>query len=260
VVAKRPDGYHDIETVFYPLPFRDILELITAPDRVFSFTSSGLSMNVQHTNNLCVKAYQLLANDFPQLPPVKMHLHKTIPHGAGLGGGSADAAFAITMANRKFQLNLSPEQLSAYALQLGSDCPFFILNRPCYATGRGEQIRPIEISLAGYRIVLVNPGIHIPTVQAFGAVRPARPPKALPSVLSQPLGSWKQELTNDFEQVIFQQHPVIAGIKNELYGLGALYASMSGSGSTVYGIFPADANPLLAFPAHYLVKILSGEL
>ena len=169
ILDKRPDGFHNLETIFYPIPLKDSLEIIrdTSPQQEIIFSQSGNQIDGVPADNLCIKAYRLLKKDFPQLPAIQMHLHKAIPLGAGLGGGSADAAFAIKLLNEKFQLNLSPDQLISYSLQLGSDCPFFIINKPCYATGRGEIMQPLTISLSGYQLVLVNPGIHVNTSWAF---------------------------------------------------------------------------------------------
>ena len=169
ILGKREDGFHNLETVFYPLLFRDALELIPATNNTteIEFTGSGLAVDGNVSDNLCVKAYYLLKKNFPQLPLVKIHLHKAIPMGAGLGGGSADAAFMLKLLNEKFNLNISTPQLLNYALELGSDCPFFIINKPCIATGRGEILEEIEVDLSAYKIVLINPGIHINTGWAF---------------------------------------------------------------------------------------------
>jgi 4-diphosphocytidyl-2-C-methyl-D-erythritol kinase len=185
-----------------------------------------------------------------------MHLHKAIPMGAGLGGGSSDAAFTLSLLNKKFNLGLSQEQLINYALQLGSDCPFFILNTPCYATGRGEIMQPVIINLEAYKFIIVNPGIHINTSQAFSGITPALPEKSLQDIISYPIEAWKNEMINDFEKPIFKLHPEIERIKNKLYANGALYASMSGSGSTVYGIFEKNKKVVIDLPSSYFVKEL----
>lgn len=259
ILRKRADGYHDLETVFYPVRFTDILELIpdrSTTDQPVNYSQSGLEIQGNPLDNLCVKAYQLLKKDYPALPPVKMHLHKVIPTGAGLGGGSADAAFTLRLLNDYFKLGLTDEQLLQYALVLGSDCPFFILNKPAYATGRGELLEPVTTDLTGYTLVIVNPGIHVPTAKAFAGIRPAQPEKSLKEIIAQPVLSWADELVNDFEKPIFYQYPEIAAIKDELYRAGATYASMSGSGSTVYGLF-AEGKPLiLNLPPAYFIKVL----
>ena len=259
ILRKRADGYHDLETVFYPVRFTDILELI--PDRETSggpvhYSQTGLQIQGEAADNLCVKAYHLLKKDFPELPPVKMHLHKVIPTGAGLGGGSSDAAFTIRLLNDYFKLGLSKEQLLQYALVLGSDCPFFILNKPAFATGRGELLEPVTTDLTSYTLVIVNPGIHVPTAKAFAGIRPALPEKSLKEIIAQPVSSWADELVNDFEKPIFYQYPEIAAIKDELYRAGAVYASMSGSGSTVYGLFSAGKALILNLPPEYFIKVL----
>lgn len=258
ILQKRADGFHNLETVFYPIPLFDALEVIHADNTGsdISFTASGIS--VEGNSNICVKAYELLKKDMP-LPPVQMHLHKTIPIGAGLGGGSADGAFALVLLNKKFNLQLTQEQLLHYAAILGSDCPFFIINQPCLATGRGEQLQPIRIDLSGYKIVLVNPQIHINTGWAFSQLTPMDNRKSIAHIIQQPIESWKSELTNDFETPIFQHYPDIAHIKDILYQSGAIYAAMSGSGSTVYGIYYKEAQLHLSFPAHYFVKELILE-
>jgi len=259
ILRKRADGYHDLETVFYPVRFTDILELIperTTTDQPVIYAQSGLDIQGNPLDNLCVKAYLLLKKDYPALPPVKMHLHKVIPTGAGLGGGSADAAFTLQLLNDYFKLGLSTDQLLHYALSLGSDCPFFILNKPAYATGRGELLEPVSVDLTGYTLVIINPGIHVPTAQAFAGIRPAQPERSLKEIIALPVSSWADELINDFEKPIFYQYPEIAAIKDELYRAGAVYASMSGSGSTVYGLF-ADGKPLiLNLPPDYFIKVL----
>jgi 4-diphosphocytidyl-2-C-methyl-D-erythritol kinase len=261
ILRKRKDGFHDLETVFYPLHFYDVVEIIAPLKEVikeFSFTASGITIDDNEENNLCVKAYRLLKNDFPKLPPLQMYLYKTIPSGAGLGGGSADAAFTVKLFSEKFHLNLSNKQFADYALQLGSDCPFFIINKPCFASGRGELLRPVDINLSRYKIILVNPGIAIHTAHAFSQVTPALPAKPVKEIIMQPVTEWKEQLKNDFEEPVFKQHPEIKKIKDELYRTGAVYASMSGSGSTVYGVFEKEKKVNLSFPSHYFIRELAG--
>ena len=266
ITGKRKDGYHNIETVFYPLPIKDALEVIHAPAHTgeqVSLSHSGIPVDGETQNNLCVRACELLKEDFPNLPPIKLHLHKVIPIGAGLGGGSADGAFTLKLLNEKFSLNLTTAQLLSYALKLGSDCPFFIINRPCAATGRGELLQEIPLSLSGHKLVLVNPGIHVNTGWAFSQLN-TKPSKIntttisqnLPeSLLTEPVKSWKQFLINDFEAPVFEKYPAIDTIKKTLYSKGALYAAMSGSGSTVFGIFESSSPDFTAdFPADYLVR------
>jgi 4-diphosphocytidyl-2-C-methyl-D-erythritol kinase len=259
ILGKREDGFHNLETVFYPVPFTDALELIPNPDNTpeVEFTATGLTIVDGPEDNLCVKAYQLLKKDFPHLPAVKIHLHKTIPMGAGLGGGSADAAFMLKLLNNKFHLNLSPDQLINYALQLGSDCPFFIINKPCFATGRGEILEELTLDMSAYKIVLINPGIHINTGWAFSNIDPAPAKSSLKEIIQQPIESWKDELQNDFEKPVFEVYPEIKTIKASLYNQGALYASMSGSGSTIFGIFSNNFDPAPFNDRNYFIKTVN---
>ena len=254
ITGKIPDGFHELETVFYPVLLKDILEVVTSS--TLQFQSTGLTIPGNPETNLCLKAYHLLKADFPHLPAVQMHLHKIIPMGAGLGGGSADGAFALRLLNQKYQLNLSTEQLIDYALQLGSDCPFFILNQPCYATGRGEHLTPIQLDLSRYRFVIVHPGIHINTKWAFEQIRPSIPTKSIKEIIQLPIQDWKHYLSNDFEAPIMQNYPAIEAIKLALYKDGAIYASMSGSGSAVFGIYPTNANIQLNKQLDYRIDII----
>ncbi len=251
IIRKREDGYHDIETVFYPVVLKDALEAIKSGvspavggmETEVQFTSSGLQVAGEVDQFLCVKAYHLLKKDFPGLSSVQLHLHKAIPMGAGLGGGSADGAFTLLLIDQLCNLALSREQLIHYALQLGSDCPFFIVNKPCLATGRGEVMKEIEIDLSSYQFVIINPGIHVSTASAFSQIKPGKPPIAIADIITQPIHEWKELLVNDFEKTVSQTHPEIAAIKQELYQKGAVYASMTGSGSTVFGLFEKGNSP-----------------
>ena len=250
VVGKRADGYHDLETIFYPVRLKDALEVIDQPDDASAdvlYSHSGHPVDVSTTDNLCSKAFHLLKQDFPLLPAVNIHLHKNIPMGAGLGGGSADAAFMLSLLNNKYQLGLSHDQLISYALTLGSDCPFFILNKACFATGRGEKLEALQLDLSSHRILVVNPGIHINTGLAFKKIIPARPRFHLQEVIGYPVIEWRTYITNDFETPVFKEFPVIKHIKDQLYDAGAVFALMSGSGSTVYGIFNHTEIPDLKF-------------
>lgn len=259
IIRKRNDGYHDLETVFYPVPLTDALEVVRELSTVdgqrstVNFTSTGLTINGTENDNLCVKAYQLLKQDFPDLPSIKMHLHKVIPMGAGLGGGSADGAFALQLLNNKFQLQLTTEQLITYALQLGSDCPFFIINKPCFATSRGEIMQPIDLDLSAYKIVLVNPQIHIGTGWAFSNIAPQVPATSIQEIIQQPVITWKDVLVNDFQTPAIQQYPAIGEAIHQLYQQGAVYSAMTGSGSTVFGLFEKNTKPRLTFPENYFV-------
>ncbi|MEO5684667.1 MAG: 4-(cytidine 5'-diphospho)-2-C-methyl-D-erythritol kinase [Chitinophagaceae bacterium] len=257
VLQKRPDGYHDIATVFYPVPFEDVLEIVphsnAAEPVIFNY---GLPVKGNTADNLCVKAWQLLKKDFSGLPPVEIHLLKNIPMGAGLGGGSADGAFMLQLLSNKFHLNLSQQQLLQYALQLGSDCPFFIINQPCYATRRGEMMEPLALDLKGYQLVIVNPGIHINTGWAFEQLHKHNAfvkTSDVKAIVMQPVTAWKQQLVNDFEQPVFAAYPQLKAIKENLYQLKAVYAAMSGSGSVVFGLFNENVNLTSGLPAHYTV-------
>lgn len=260
ILRKRSDGYHDLETVFYPIPLTDILEIIENkhPEQSskMPFTISGISMPEVPASNLCAKAYKLLKRDFPKLPFIQMHLHKSVPLGAGLGGGSSDASFTLKVLNDKFDLHLTVKELMDYAAELGSDCPFFILNKPCFATGRGEILEEIQLDLSAYKFVVVNPGIHINTGDAFVKLKPTVPEKSIREIIAEPIAKWKTTLQNDFEKVVFKEYREIVDIKDSLYTEGAVYASMSGSGSTVYGIFPKEKELRFTFPMHYFVKEL----
>ncbi|WP_152266639.1 4-(cytidine 5'-diphospho)-2-C-methyl-D-erythritol kinase [Agriterribacter humi] len=261
IILKRADSYHDIETVFYPMHWYDAVEIVPLPDNnalsaSLHFTQSGLLIPGKEADNICLKAYKILKKDFPGIPPVNMHLHKTIPAGAGLGGGSANGAFTLLLINKKFNLNLSSEQLIQYALQLGSDCPFFINNQPCYAMERGEKMEMLALNLSSHSFLIVYPAIHINTAWAFSRVTPARSPKPVKTIVQQPVETWKDELVNDFELPVFSQYPQIAQIKKSLYDNGALYASLSGSGSSVYGIFSKNKVPDLKWDKNYTQKII----
>jgi len=260
ILRKRSDGYHDLETVFYPLPLYDLLEVIRSPgdDLGLSFSTSGSPIAGNNSQNLCVKAYELLQKYHHALPAAKLHLHKVIPSGAGLGGGSADAAFTLKLLNEKFDLQLTTDQLFDYALQLGSDCPFFIINKPSFGEGRGEIIETLPLDLSPYKFIIVNPGIHINTAEAFSAIIPSQPTPSLKEIIQQPIETWKHDLINDFEESVFRQFPEIEAIKTRLYDAGALYSSMSGTGSTVYGIFTKDTTTDHQFPSNYFLKELNG--
>jgi 4-diphosphocytidyl-2-C-methyl-D-erythritol kinase len=276
ILNKREDGYHNLATVFYPVQWRDVVEVVRRDDgrqttdnsstsnlklttynSEVSFTSTGLEIKGDPQNNLCIKAYHLLKKDFPSLPSIEMHLHKTIPMGAGLGGGSADGAFTLKLLNDKFQLGLTEQQLIAYALQLGSDCPFFIINKPCYATGRGEILEEVALDLSAYQFVLVNPGIHVNTGWAFAQLQLTNAHRPdLRTIVQQPMHTWKEQLINDFEEPVCKAHPQIAEIKQQLYDAGSLYASMTGSGSTVFGVFDKKETINLSFNQNYITKII----
>lgn len=249
VLDKRPDGYHDLCTIFYPLAVRDVLEAISAAETTITVT--GIPVDGDPEKNLCIKAWQLLKNDYPDLSPVSIHLHKIIPMGAGLGGGSADGAFMLQLLNRKYQLNIPTEKLMEYALQLGSDCPFFLHNKPCIATGRGETLTPVELNLTNYSFLLVHPGIHVNTGWAFSQISPAAANADLAAIIQQPVEQWRDQLVNDFEAPVCKHFPEMQAIKDKLYNAGAIYASMTGSGSCFFGIFPKKQLPAIGWPTHY---------
>jgi len=240
VISKRDDGFHDIETCFYPLPWCDVLEII--PAQTISFRNTGIPVPGRQEENLCLRAYYLLRDKF-NLPPVDIHLHKIVPMGAGLGGGSADAAFTLMLLNSLFELKIPRDELTVLATTLGSDCAYFIYNEPMIGSGRGEILKPCSMSLKGKYVVVIKPNIHISTAEAFRALKPQQPKRAIENiVLKYPIEDWRNNITNDFETTVFEQHPQIKEVKRNLYDKGALYASMSGSGSSVFGIFnlPVD--------------------
>ena len=244
IVSKRPDGYHNLETVFYPIPLEDVLEITTvkeesAPD--YTFTMHNAVFEGDNNDNLVVKAYKILAADH-KLPKVSIALYKNIPTGAGLGGGSSDAAFTLKMLNEIAELGLSDERLEQYAAQIGADCAFFIKNTPAYATGIGNILTPTTCNISGYTLVLVKPEIHISTKEAYSLVHPAAPETPLTVISQKPVEEWKGLMKNDFEKSVFAAHPSMEGIKEQLYAMGAVYASMSGSGSSFFGIFKDEQN------------------
>ena len=242
IIAKRTDGFHNLETVFYPVGLNDIVEIIPAPNasKNIDFSHTGIDIPGTVDNNLCIKAYELLKKAHPSIPNIKMHLHKHIPMGAGLGGGSSDGTAVLKILNALFNLNIPLTDLSAYAAQLGSDCPYFLYDQACHAIGRGEILTPIELDLAGFQIALLHPGIHVNTGWAFSKLNPHEKQNSILEIVQQPIESWKQYLINDFETAVFDAHPIIGELKTYLYNHGAIYASMSGSGSTVFGIFPKE--------------------
>lgn len=253
IVSRRDDGFHNIETIFFPVKgLCDILEVATVPEQEdkITFDQTGLTLNEPNENNLCVKAYHLL-NKYINLPHVSMHLHKQIPFGAGLGGGSSDGAHALMALNSLSSNPLQQEKLIEVALLLGSDCPFFIYNSPCYATSRGEKLTPLEFNLDGVHLLLINPGLHINTGKAYSLSKPQASVYKLPHVIKNELKNWRDTISNDFEKVVFDLYPEIGIIKDELYSMGALYSAMSGSGSTVFGIFKEKPQYELSFSEYY---------
>lgn len=257
VTEKRADGYHNIETVFYPLPKNDVLEVITSSTNETTLNATGIKVTDNSNDNLCIKAYHLLKNDFPQLPAVNIYLHKNIPAGAGLGAGSANGAFTLLLLNKKYNLNLSEQQLIDYALELGSDCPFFIKNKPCFATGRGEILEEINVDLKGYSFLIINPRIHINTGWAFSQITPQQPKYSLKEIIQKPVEEWKRFITNEFQQAACVAHPAIQETIDKLYNANAVYAAMTGTGSTVYGIFKKEEIPSLEFDKDWMTRIVN---
>ena len=237
IIEKRPDGYHNIESVFYPVGWADILEVL--PAETFTFTTSGLPVPGEAAQNLVVKARNLLP---PAQGNVKIHLHKILPMGAGIGGGSSNGAFALKLMNTVLNLGLPAEQLLNLAGNLGSDCPFFIDNRPAFCHGTGTQFETTGLSLKGKFLVMVNPGIHISTAEAYAGITPRKPAVSVKDLVMQPLSEWKNRLVNDFEAPLITKYPLIGELRQALYTHGALYASMTGSGSTVYGIWEKETD------------------
>ena len=273
VTERRADGYHNLETVFYPVSpipstskahkdspesggmVNDVLEIVPAAET--TIITSGLPISGSAADNLVLKAWNLLKEQYPtQVQPVGIYLHKIIPMGAGLGGGSADGAFMLRLLNDHFALGLSQAQLAAFALPLGSDCPFFIYNQPGFASGRGELFTPVALDLSGYSIQLICPQVHISTAGAFRLLSPRPAPYDLSQLALLPIDQWKDKVSNDFETPIFAQQPALANIKQQLYDEGAIYAAMSGTGSTIYGIFAkggkADIVSPLPFTSFYI--------
>jgi 4-diphosphocytidyl-2-C-methyl-D-erythritol kinase len=250
ITEKRPDNYHSIESVFIGVDWCDVLEII--PNSVDSFSLNGVEQDINERSNLVLKALDLLRIHY-KIPPISVHLQKNIPMGAGLGGGSADASFMLKLLNTNFKLGLTTNELENYASQLGSDCPFFIQNKPQFVNGRGEILTTIDNnSLSNLAILLVNPTIHISTREAFEGISIQKPTHSILDILSQDMNKWKDlGLKNDFEVSIFKKHPIIADIKTKLYDSGAVYASMSGSGSTVFGIYK-DEIPKIDWDKEYL--------
>lgn len=250
ITEKRSDSYHNIETIFYPIPLEDALEIVPSYKDSTTFSISGIEISGNLEQNLVMKAYRLLERDF-NLPTVQIFLLKNIPFGAGLGGGSSDAAFTLKLLNELFSLNLDIIVLKKYSSKLGADCAFFIENRPMLATGIGDILEPIQINLKGYWILIVKPPFSVSTQEAYAGVQPQKKDKSLKELISAPITEWKNLIFNDFEKHIFQKYPKIEAIKQKMYVHQALYASMSGSGSAVYGIF--DNEPNISFEEDYFI-------
>ena len=253
ILFKREDGFHELETVMTPIPFTDILEILLANS--FEFQQSGIPIPGDTSSNLCVKAYELMKNEY-KIPPIFIHLKKIIPMGGGLGGGSADAVYVLTGINSLFNLNLSDSTLEELASRLGSDCPFFVKNSTQVAKGRGEILSPIELDLKGYFLKIINIGVHVGTKEAYSGAQFSTSSKTVSEIVSQPISTWKNELTNDFEKTVFSIYPELNQVKENLYTEGAIYAAMSGSGSTMFGIFKKKPNKTFEDKAEILELIL----
>ena len=242
IVRRRPDGYHDLETVFYPVPICDALEVLPMDD---SFPSdvdcdlkiTNMTIEGDEQSNLVVRAYRQLKADYPQMGRVHVHLYKHIPTQAGMGGGSSDCAYMIRLLNMMFSLGMDEAQMMEHAARLGADCAFFILSKPAYAEGIGQRLVPISLDLKGWQMVVVKPDIPVSTKEAFKLVSPRKPLVNCRDIVLQPVDTWRELLSNDFENSVFAQYPAIGAIKEELYSMGAVYAAMSGSGSAVFGLF-----------------------
>lgn len=258
IIGKRLDGYHNLETVFYPIPIEDPLEIhITdKSDSTINLFTFGKKIEGDISTNLVVQAYELLKKDF-KLPSVNVYLYKNIPSGAGLGGGSSNASFTLKLLNEKLNLNLSTQQLEDYAKQLGADCPFFIQNKPVFAEGIGELFTPIPLDLNGYKLVLIKPQLFISTKEAFQGIQPHQAENLLLDCIKLPIHKWKDYIFNDFERPLFSSYPELKDIKAYLYEYGAIYASVSGSGPSIYGIFDAEhpLPDLSAYTEHYTCNL-----
>ncbi len=236
ISSKRSDGYHNLETVFYPVPLTDILEFVVSDTNKTNIQLSGNNLKIPAKENICIKAYKLLSKDY-NLPPLEIYLHKNIPHGAGLGGGSADASFFLKELNSFFKLQISEKQLTTYAGQLGADCPFFIKNKPVFASGTGNIFESVYLDLSNYYLLIIKPDFSINTATAFKNIKPEKAKISLKKLIKKPVEEWKNLIVNDFESSLFPIYPELKKLKQKLYSSGAVYASLSGSGSALYGIF-----------------------
>jgi 4-diphosphocytidyl-2-C-methyl-D-erythritol kinase len=253
VTQRRPDGFHSIETVLFPVGWSDVVEVLPA-GKALSLRCTGIPVGVAPEKNLCARAFRLLQKDFG-LPGADVYLHKQVPPGAGLGGGSSNAAFVLLALSKIFHLELSQQALARYAAQLGSDCAFFVYNTPMLATGRGEILQPVAVSLSGYELLVVKPPLGVSTAEAYAGITPKAPGVSLQSAVTQRVEMWKDLLVNDFEPLIFAKYPLLQDAKSRLYGCGAAYAAMSGSGSALFGIFKeVPDNAAQLFPGCAIFK------
>lgn len=258
VKKKRSDGYHDIETVFYPLELSDILEVtpLSGTKENYTYLNTGIAIESEHHDNLCIRAWNEIAS-IRKMPGVAIHLHKVVPPGAGLGGGSSDAAFTLMALNDFFNLAIPLPELGKMAGRIGSDCPFFIHNKPVFATGRGEILEPVNLDLAGTDIMVVHPGIPVSSGWAYAQIKPGGHPLSVAETVSQDPRGWQDRLVNDFEPIVFSKYPVIRQIKDRMLAMGAFYSSMTGSGSAVFGMFdyePETEDIKKYFPGMFLWK------
>lgn len=252
VIRKRSDGYHDISTLMYPLPFSDVLEILPSPGQPLNFKQTGLTIEGKSEDNLCLKAWRYMEKKY-SIPPCHIHLHKVIPWGAGLGGGSSDAASTIVLLNNLFNLQLKHSELTEAAASIGSDCPFFISGKPAMASGKGEILKEIMPDLKGVYLILVKPAFGVSTAEAYAGVKPSGTEMNIESIVLGPKEQWKDKLKNDFEESVFAEHPELTVIKNHFYANGAFYASMTGSGSAIYGMFKKEID-LSCIPAEICWK------
>lgn len=255
ITEKRKDGYHNLETMFYPIPLEDSLEIIVKENNItpYKLFVNGTEDQSIINDNIVTKAYQSIKKDY-DIPPIEVYLTKQIPHGAGLGGGSADAAFMLKLMNEKFCLGIRDEDLEIRAGEIGADCPFFIRNKPTLAFERGDKFKEIDISLAGYKIILIKPNIHISTKEAFDGICPSKLKAGeIERYLKEDIKEWKKYITNDFEKTVFAIYPELEQIKNKLYDMGAIYASMSGTGSTIYGLFDTEIGGTVNINDNYFI-------
>lgn len=250
ILERRKDNFHNLESIFYPVGWTDMLEVI--PSDRFQFTLTGIKVEGNPEENLCAKVYKELQEKY-RLAPVHIHLHKNIPVGAGLGGGSSDAAFTLKLLNQLFHLKLSVQEMQDFIRPFGSDCAFFIENKPVYAFGKGDQFEKVTINLAGKFLIMIYPDLHISTKEAYEGIVPQIPVLRIKESIQSEITNWKNILGNDFEMGIFSKHSILAQLKEKLYKMGAVYASMSGSGSTVYGIFENETDIANSFPENYKV-------
>lgn len=253
VIRKRDDGFHDIESIFYPIGLCDALEYVPQKNIEKNESVSYSGPFPVEGSDICLKLTMMLREYF-SFPALRMHIHKNIPSGAGLGGGSADAAFLLRSLNGKYTFGLNPEHLEAWATRVGSDCPFFIRNSPCLVTGKGDSLQDIDLSLKGYYFILVYPGIHASTAEAYKEIIPSNKPADLRDLAGKPIDQWKYLIVNQFENPVFRKYPLLAGIKEELYHLGAVYASMTGSGSALYGLFRSEIEIPTGFSNYFIFR------